>query len=160
MQATKERVVSIDYTLTDDQGNVLDTSRGRGPLSYLHGAGNIIPGLESALEGKSPGDTLSVSVPPADGYGERDAALIQSVPRSQFPAGAQVQPGAQFQAQTPVGPRVITVVDADPNSVTVDANHPLAGVSLNFEVEVVEVRDAAEEEIRHGHVHGPDGHEH
>ena len=160
MQATKEKVVSIDYTLTDDRGNVLDSSRGRGPLSYLHGAGNIIPGLENALEGKSPGDTLSVSVPPAEGYGERDAALVQSVPRSQFPAGAQVQPGAQFQAQTPAGPRVITVVDADDNAVTVDANHPLAGVSLNFEVEIVEVRDAAEEEIRHGHVHGPGGHEH
>lgn len=160
MEATKEKVVSIDYTLTDDKGNVLDSSSGRGPLAYLHGAGNIIPGLESALEGKSPGDSLSVKVSPAEGYGEHDAALVQDVPRSQFPPNVELERGTQFQAQTPQGPRIVTVVNVEDDSVTVDANHPLAGMELNFDVSVVEVRDAQAEELQHGHVHGPGGHAH
>jgi FKBP-type peptidyl-prolyl cis-trans isomerase SlyD len=134
MQATKEKVVSINYTLTDDQGKVLDTSSGRGPLSYLHGAGNIIPGLENALEGKSVGDSLNVTVPPGEGYGERDPDLVQNVPRDRFPADANIEVGDQFQAQTPSGRQVVTVVDVQDDAVTVDANHPLAGQALHFDV--------------------------
>lgn len=160
MQATAERVVSIDYTLTDDQGNVLDTSIGRSPLSYLHGAGNIIPGLERALEGKEAGASLEVTVAPEDGYGHHDPSLVQSVPRTQFPPGVVPSEGQQFQAQTGGGVRVVTVVDVNDDEVTVDANHPLAGQSLNFAVTVVEVREATAEELRHGHVHGPGGHAH
>jgi FKBP-type peptidyl-prolyl cis-trans isomerase SlyD len=160
MQATTEKVVSIDYTLKDDQGAVLDTSEGRGPLAYLHGAGNIIPGLEREIEGKAAGTPFEVTVPAADGYGERDDALVQPVPKSQFPAEANPQVGDQFHAQTPTGPRTVTVVKVAPDSVTIDANHPLAGQSLHFAGQVVEVREATQEELQHGHVHGPGGHAH
>lgn len=154
MQATSEKVVSIDYTLTDDSGNVLDSSEGRGPLEYLHGADNIIPGLERALEGKASGDAFDVSVAPEDAYGQRDPGLVQAVALSQFPEGADPQVGQKFQAETPDGPRTVTVVSRDANEVTIDANHPLAGQALNFAVKVVGVREASPEELQHGHVHG------
>lgn len=153
MQATKDRVVSINYTLRDDEGNTLDSSEGRGPFSYLHGANNIVPGLENALEGKSAGERISVSIAPQDAYGEHDPSLVQAVPRDRFPPGMEIKAGSQFQAQTEAGPRSIKVVDVQGDSVTVDANHPLAGMSLNFEVEIVDVREAAPEELRHGHAH-------
>ena len=153
MQVANEKVVSIDYTLTDEQGNVLDSSRGRGPLSYLHGSGHIIPGLESALEGKAAGEALKVTVAPADAYGEHDPEMVQPVPRDRFPQGAELEVGTQFQAQTPAGPRVVTVVEVQDDAVTVDANHPLAGKTLNFDVQVVSVREASEEELQHGHAH-------
>jgi FKBP-type peptidyl-prolyl cis-trans isomerase SlyD len=157
MQIAKNTVATIDYTLTSPDGQVLDSSNGREPLSYLHGASNIIPGLESALEGKGEGDSLQVKVPPGQGYGERDDRMIQSVPRSNFQGVAEIKPGMQFQAQTTQGPRVVTVVKVDPDQVTVDANHPLAGVELNFDVKVVGVREATKEEIAHGHAHGAGG---
>ena len=160
MQAMKDKVVSIDYTLTDGDGNTLDTSEGRGPLAYLHGAGNIIPGLETALEGKTSGDAFKVTVPAADAYGERDPDLVQPVPRDRFPDGADIEVGSQFQAQTAAGARTITVVEVKDGEVVIDANHPLAGQSLTFAVEVVEVRDAEPAELQHGHPHGPGGHEH
>ena len=160
MTITKDKVVSIDYTLTGEGGAVLDTSRGRGPLAYLHGAGNIIPGLEGALEGRSQGDQLTVSIPPESGYGPKDPKLVQRVPRTAFAAVTDIRPGMQFQAQTPQGTRVITVVDVADDNVTVDANHPLAGATLNFDVTIVGVRDATAEELSHGHVHGPGGHAH
>jgi FKBP-type peptidyl-prolyl cis-trans isomerase SlyD len=160
MQATAEKVVSIDYTLKDDQGQVLDTSEGRAPLAYLHGAGNIIPGLECELEGKPAGAPFEVTVPPADAYGERDDALVQPVPKSQFPEGANPQVGQQFQAQTPSGARTVTVVDVEPEAVVIDANHPLAGQALHFAGQIVEVRDATPEELQHGHVHAPGEHSH
>ncbi len=160
MQVAKDKVVSINYTLTDDQGTLLDSSKGREPLAYLHGAGNIIPGLEQALEGKSAGENLTVRVPPEEGYGERDDRLQQEVPREMFEGVDRVEPGMQFQAQTPAGTQIVTVRQVSDESVTVDANHPLAGVALNFEVDVVEVRDATDEELSHGHVHGPEGHAH
>ncbi len=160
MNITANKVVSIDYTLKDDQGQVLDTSEGREPLVYLHGAQNIIPGLESALEGKGTEEELSVRVDPEEGYGARDDAKIQEVPREMF-GDADVQVGAQYHAAGPNGEAlVVTVVSADDQNVTVDGNHPLAGVPLNFNVKVVEVRDATEEELEHGHVHGPEGHHH
>jgi FKBP-type peptidyl-prolyl cis-trans isomerase SlyD len=160
MQATSEKVVSIDYTLKDGQGTVIDTSQGRGPLAYLHGAGNIIPGLERELEGKTAGAAFEVTVLPTDAYGERDDALVQPVPKSRFPEGANPQVGQQFQAQTPTGARMVTVVNVEAESVTIDANHPLAGQSLHFAGQVVDVRDATQQELQHGHVHGPGGHSH
>lgn len=160
MEIAKEKVVSIDYTLKDEEGNVLDTSQGKGPLAYLHGAGNIIPGLENALEGKSAGESLNVKLSPADAYGEHVPELVQDVPRENFPPDAEIKAGMQFQAQTPEGPRLITVVETKDNEITIDANHPLSGKSLNFDVNVIEVRDATAEEVEHGHAHGQGGHHH
>lgn len=153
MQIAKNAVVAIDYTLTDTKGQVLDTSEGRGPLNYLHGAGNIIPGLERALEGKAEGEKLQVTVPPEEGYGQRDDALVQQVPKKLFAETAEPEPGMQFQAQGPQGTQLLTVVEVQDEQVTVDANHPLAGRELSFDVAVVNVREATPDEIEHGHVH-------
>lgn len=155
-----DKVVLIHYTLTDDAGKVLDSSSGREPLAYIQGHGNLIPGLERELEGKTAGTKLSVRISPEDGYGVRDPALVQRVPLRAF-GGTKVQPGMQFQAQDSSGhPRVVTVVGIQGDMVTVDGNHSLAGQNLNFEVEITEVRDATTEELEHGHVHGPGGHHH
>ena len=156
-----EKVVLIHYTLTDESGQVLDSSSGRDPLAYLHGKGNIIPGLEKALEGKQAGDKLNVAVQPAEGYGERDERLVQDVPREAFENVDEVNPGMQFQAQNEQGQaRVVTVTKVADDLITIDANHPLAGANLNFDVEVTEVREPTAEELEHGHVHGPGGHNH
>jgi len=160
MQIGKNSVVSFDYTLTDPQGKVIDSSKGQQPLTYLHGAGGIIPGLESQLEGKQAGDALTVTVAPEQAYGVKDAIMIQAVPRSAFKGVDDIQLGMQFQAQSPQGPRVVTVLAVSPTEVTVDANHPLAGMELKFDVNIVTVRAATEEELDHGHVHGPGGHHH
>jgi len=160
MEAETNKVVSIDYTLTNDEGKVLDSSEGRGPLAYLHGAANIIPGLEKELEGKTAGTEFDVKIPASEAYGERVPDLVQPLPRSQFPEGSDPQVGQQFQAQTPSGPRAVTVVKVEDETVTIDGNHPLAGQPLNFKGKVVEVREATSEELEHGHVHGPGGHEH
>ncbi len=159
MSHARQRVVSIHYTLTNDQGEVLDSSEGREPLSYLEGAQNIIPGLENALVSLQQGDSLKVSVEPQDAYGERHDHLVQSVPRSAFEGVDEVLPGMQFHAETPNGLQVIQVVGVDGDSVTIDANHPLAGERLHFDVEIVNARDASEEEIAHGHSHDG-GHHH
>jgi len=160
MQIETQKVVTLNYTLTDNEGTVIDQSND-GSFAYLHGASNIIPGLENALTGKAAGDTLSVSVTPADGYGERDDSKTQSVPRDMFPEDTPIEEGMQFHAQGPNGETiVVTVTGVADDSVTVDGNHPLAGVPLNFAVEIIEVRDASPEELEHGHVHGPDGHQH
>jgi FKBP-type peptidyl-prolyl cis-trans isomerase SlyD len=160
MQVTQDAVVSIHYTLTNDQGETLDSSAGGEPLAYLHGNGNLIPGLENALNGKQAGDKLTVKVAPAEGYGEYDKALVQRVPRRSFKGVADVQVGMQFQVQSGGGPRMVTVTQVAGDMVTVDGNHSLAGQTLNFDVEVTDVRAATEEELAHGHVHGPDGHHH
>lgn len=147
-------VVSMHYTLTDDEGNVLDSSQGADPLSYLHGAGNIIAGLEKALVGKVVGDTLQVRVEPAEGYGEINADFVQVVPASAFQGVDSIEPGMAFQAQGPDGSvRQITVKLVEGDDVTIDANHPLAGVALNFDVEIVGIREATDDEVAHGHVH-------
>ena len=159
-QVAKDKVVSIDYTLTGTGGEVIDSSQGGEPLTYLHGAGNIIPGLEQALEGKSAGEEINATVAPDQGYGQKNPGLIQPVPRSQFPGVSDIKVGMQFQAQTNHGPRVVTVVDMNDDTVTVDANHPLAGETLTFAVRVVEVRDATQQELDHGHAHGPGGAHH
>ncbi len=160
MQIAKDAVVTIDYTLTDEEGTVLDSSEGHEPLAYIHGVGNIIPGLERALEGRSAGDSLKVSVQPEDGYGERNDALTQVVPRERFELDDEIAVGMQFHTPTSGGMQVVTVVAVEGDEVTVDANHPLAGVTLNFDVTVAEVRPATPEELSHGHVHGPGGHDH
>lgn len=160
MQIANDVVVSIEYTLTDDQGTVIDSSVGGEPLTYLHGAGNIIPGLEGALEGKKVGDSFKVSVTPTEGYGEKDDGLLQVVPRSMFQGVDQMEVGMQFHAQTDHGMQVITVAGVEGDNITVDGNHPLAGQNLNFDVKVVDVRAATGEELEHGHVHGAGGHHH
>ncbi|UCC57318.1 MAG: peptidylprolyl isomerase [Gammaproteobacteria bacterium] len=160
MQIDKHSVVTLHYTLKDNDGNILDESSD-GSFCYLHGENNIIPGLENALTGKVTGDELSVSVPPEEAYGLHDAERTQSVPRHMFPTEQTIEPGMQFHAEGPEGQSLlVTVVKADDDTVTVDGNHPLAGVQLNFDVKVIAVRDAEEEEITHGHVHGPGGHHH
>jgi FKBP-type peptidyl-prolyl cis-trans isomerase SlyD len=160
MKIAEQKVVSIHYTLTDGGGSVLDSSSGSEPLSYLHGSGNIIPGLEGALAGRQAGEKLSVTVEPQQGYGARDERLVQAVPRSAFKGVTELAPGMQFQAQGPQGARLVVVTQVQHDVVTVDANHPLAGQTLHFEVEIAEVRDATAEELEHGHVHGPGGHHH
>ena len=155
----KDKVVTINYKLTDDGGQVLDSSEGREPLTYLHGGG-LIPGMEQALEGRAPGEQFNVTIPPEQGYGEKDPNMVQAVPRANFGGITQIDPGMQFQARTPEGSRVVTVVDVAPDTVTIDANHPLAGKTLHFDVSVVGVRDASPEELQHGHAHGPGGVQH
>lgn len=157
MKVTKNVVVSFDYELTGEDGEVIDTSKGRAPLTYLHGAHHIVPGLEAGLEGKSAGDSFKVKVAPEDGYGLRDEARTQVVPRAQLPAEGELVPGMQFQAKTQHGFQVFTVLSVDGESVTLDGNHPLAGATLQFDVTVVELRAASAEELAHGHVHGPGG---
>jgi FKBP-type peptidyl-prolyl cis-trans isomerase SlyD len=160
MNITKDRVVSIDYTLTDAGNNTLDSTGGADPLSYLHGHQNIIPGLEKALEGKSQGDSFKVTIPSADAYGEKDEQLVVTIPLGRFEGADNVEPGMQFQAETPDGGyRMVTVTEVTGNQVTIDGNHPLAGLDLNFDVTVVDVRDANAEELEHGHVHSH-GHHH
>jgi len=160
MQIAKDAVVLIHYTLTNDTGETLDSSSDGDPLAYLQGNGNLIPGLENALEGKQAGDKLTVKIAPSEGYGEYDKALVQSVPRRSFKGVGNVQIGMQFQVQTEQGVRAVTVTNIAGDMVTVDGNHPLAGQNLNFDVEVTEVRAATDEELAHGHVHGPGGHHH
>ena len=156
MQITKHKVAAIHYTLTDNDGNILDSSSGSDPLHYIHGIGNLIPGMEDGLEGKMKGDKFNIKVSPEKGYGVKNESLLQQVPRTAF--GSQpVELGMQFQTNS--GSEV-TVSKIGLDSITIDANHPLAGVELNFVVEVLEIRNATEEEISHGHVHGPGGHPH
>jgi FKBP-type peptidyl-prolyl cis-trans isomerase SlyD len=159
MNVEKNRVVSIDYTLTDDNNQVIDSSSGSEPLEYLHGHGAIIPGLERALEGKTAGDRITVTVPAADAYGEQDEHLVMRVPRAHFEGMESIETGMQFEAQTPDGYRVVTVTKVEDKDVTVDGNHPLAGMDLNFDVTIASVREAKPEELSHGHVHSH-GHSH
>ena len=160
MQIAQDTVVAIRYTLKNDAGETLDASSDGEPLTYLHGNGNLVPGLERALEGKKVGDKLSVAVPAADAYGELDGDLIQDVPRTAFRGIDDIQIGMQFQAQSNHGPRSVVVTKVTPEVITVDGNHPLAGQNLNFEVEIADIRTATREELEHGHVHGPGGHHH
>ena len=160
MSIAQDQVVSIHYTLRDDAGEVIDRSAEGAPLAYLHGRGQLIPGLERELTGKNPGEKLRVKIPPADAYGEYDGALVQKVPRRALKGVGNPRVGMRLQAQTPRGPRAVTVTQVSGDLVTLDGNHPLAGKNLDFEVEVAAVRPATEEELAHGHVHGPDGHHH
>ncbi|MBD8492426.1 FKBP-type peptidyl-prolyl cis-trans isomerase [Pseudomonas syringae] len=161
MPIAAKKAVSIDYTLTNDAGEVIDSSSGGAPLVYLHGAGNIIPGLEKALEGKDIGDELNVSIEPEDAYGEYSAELVSTLSRSMFEGVDELEVGMQFHASGPDGSmQIVTIRDLDGDDVTIDGNHPLAGQRLTFQVKVVDIREASEEEIAHGHVHGEGGHHH
>ena len=160
MQITSGKVVSIDYTLTNDENHTIDSSVGGQPLAYLHGNGQIIPGLEKALEGRKAGETLVVKVAAADGYGEHDPAKQAVIPRGQIQGVGELAVGMQLSARGEHSEQVVTVIQVDEDTVTIDANHPLAGENLNFDVTIREVRDATPEETSHGHVHGPGGHHH
>lgn len=157
----KDSVVALEYSLHLGDGQIVDHSEPGDPLVYLHGAGNIVPGLESALEGMGVGDTKKVVVAPAEGYGEHDPRGQQEVPREAFPPDFQPQEGMGIVAEGPNGETVNLWVKAvKPASIVIDQNHPLAGKTLHFSVEVKEVRAATAEELEHGHVHGPEGHGH
>ncbi|HEY7373749.1 MAG TPA: peptidylprolyl isomerase [Polyangia bacterium] len=157
MQIGAKKAVTFHYSLRDDDGTVLDSSDGRAPLTYLHGEGNIVPGLEKALEGKQAGDEVKATVPPEEGYGKRDESNIRNIPRRKLPEG-KLAPGMRMQLRTDQGPLVATVLAVKGDYVTLDANHPLADKTLHFDVKVVDVRDATDEELAHGHVHGPGAH--
>ena len=160
MTITPDTVVTLHYTLKDDAGEVIDSSAAGEPLAYLHGHGNIVPGLERELTGRNAGDKLSVRVLPAEGYGEYDKDLVQSVPRRALRGIKDVQPGMHLHAQTEHGPRTLTVTRVAADMVTLDGNHPLAGKHLNFDIHIEDVRQATEEVLSHGHVHGAHGHHH
>lgn len=160
MRIAERTVVTFHYTLTNDAGEVLDSSRGREPLPYLHGAGNIVPGLEKEMTDKAAGDTFDVVVSPEEGYGVHNPMMVQQVPKQAFGGVDQVEVGMQFEAQTGQGMLAVVITAIDGDMVTVDGNHPLAGQNLNFAIEVVDVREASVEECLHGHVHGPGGHHH
>src|SRR5712671_4316919 len=154
MEIGQDSVVSIHYTLTSDAGEVIDSSSGSDPLAYLQGHGNLIAGLERELRGKKAGDKLTVRIMPSEAYGEQDAALVQEVPRSAFGSDAKLQVGMQFQAESEHGHRTVTITKVVDDTITVDGNHPLAGQHLNFDVQVMDVRAATQEELSHGHIHG------
>ena len=160
MEITADRVVTIHYTLKDDDGAEVDSSAGGEPLAYIQGHGNLVAGLEKALEGKQNGNKLTVVVAPVDGYGVRDEALIQRVPKRALQGAGDLKKGMQFQARTEDGMRLFTVTAVIGDMVTLDGNHPLADQTLHFDVEIVEVREATTEELEHGHVHGAGGHHH
>ena len=152
------KVVSIHYTLKNNDGELLDQSEEGEPLSYVHGTESIVPGLEAALAGKSAGDKLSVSVAPEQGYGLRSESLVQELPRDAFGEIDDIQEWMRFQSESENGTRVISVTNVAADVITVDGNHPLAGETLNFDVEVDNVRDATTQEIEHGHVHSDGDH--
>lgn len=160
MKITKHAVVSIHYTLTDDEGTVIDSSQNGDPLTYMHGVGQLIPGLESELEGKAQGENLETRIDPENGYGTRDDNLVREVPKAQFEADGELHVGMQFQANSPEGAMIFTITKVEGEQVTIDGNHPLAGIHLNFAVSVQGVREATEQELEHGHAHGEEGHDH
>ncbi|MGR8942175.1 MAG: FKBP-type peptidyl-prolyl cis-trans isomerase [Gammaproteobacteria bacterium] len=158
MQVANNMAVSIHYTLTNDEGEVIDSSIGSDTLVYLHGKGNIISGLEKALTGKEVGEQFTVRIPAEDAYGEFMPDRVQVIPRSMFEGIDHLEVGMQFHADVSSGPGVVEIVDIDGDDITIDGNHPLAGVPLTFDIEIVDVRPATREELDHGHIHGPDCH--
>ncbi len=154
MQIADNMAVSIHYTLTNDDGEVLDSSIGEEALVYLHGVGNIIPGLEKALHGKVAGDKFNVRIAPEDAYGELMENMIQVISRDMFEGIDNIEVGMQFHADVSSGSGVVTVVNIEDDDITIDGNHPLAGLALTFDVEVIDVRAATQEEVAHGHIHG------
>ncbi len=160
MKIAKDHAVSFDYEVRNSRNELIDTSGDKGPLAYLHGYASIIPGLEKALEGKAAGDKIEAVVPPVEAYGMRDERRMAQVDRSIFPEGADIKPGMRFRATSEHGADNVVVVAVDGNTVTVDANHPLAGETITFKVTVRDVRPATEDEIAHGHVHHAHSHGH
>jgi FKBP-type peptidyl-prolyl cis-trans isomerase SlyD len=160
MNIAKDKVASIDYTLTNDAGEVIDSSSGREPLAYIHGAGGLIPGLEKELEGKVKGDKLIAIIAPEQAYGVRSEELVQDIPLDRFEDKSEIQVGAQFQVSNGDHTHIATVIEIGETDIKVDMNHPLADQTLHFDVEVMEVREPTKEELEHGHVHGAGGHHH
>lgn len=160
MQIANNTVASFHYTLRDTEGNVLESSDGSDPTVYLHGHNNMITGLEQAMNGHSAGDRFAVELEAKDAYGPRDEARIQRVPVKHLVFKGKLRPGMTVQLNTSEGRRPVTVAKAGRHSADIDTNHPLAGKALSFDVEILEVRDASEEELAHGHAHGPGGHQH
>ena len=156
MEIKNQLVASIHYTLKDDEGTVIDSSEGQAPLDYIHGAQNIVPGLEKELTGKQVGDKFHVVVAPEEGYGEYDASLVQAVPRSMFSGVDDIEVGMEFHAQTQQGMQVVEVVEVEEDTITINGNHPLAGKTLNFDIEVTAIREATADELAQGHLHKPD----
>jgi FKBP-type peptidyl-prolyl cis-trans isomerase SlyD len=160
MEIEENKVVQMHYTLKNDAQEVLDTSEGKDPLTYLHAEGSIIPGLFKAITGKKVGEKVSVVVKPEEGYGDQDTSMVQKVPKEAFKGMDDLSVGIKVQAETDQGIQIATVTDIQEEEVTIDLNHPLAGETLHFDVEITDIREATEEEISHGHVHGPGGHQH
>jgi FKBP-type peptidyl-prolyl cis-trans isomerase SlyD len=152
-------VVSFHYTLRNKDGQLLDSSSGGEPIAFLEGSGQIIDGLEAALLGAAEGAKLKVEVEAARAYGVRDATLVRTVKRSVLPVD-ELKLGDMFQTGQDRHAPVVTVTAIDGDDVTLDANHPLAGVDLVFDTEIVGVREATADEVAHGHAHGPGGHHH
>lgn len=160
MKIKKNAVVAMHYRLTNNAGDLIDESNDT-PLTFIYGIGQIIPGLEAALEGKVANDKLKVKVDAKDAYGERNDAMVQAIPKSQLVGVPNLQVGMQLEAQADENQRIIvTVTEIQDDHIVIDGNHPLAGVELNFDVEIINVREATAEELDHGHVHGPGGHQH
>ena len=160
MQIASGSVVIFDYTLTDDDGDIIDSSKGGEPLAYIQGEGQIVPGLEKAMEGKKSSDSFRVSVSPEEGYGVHDPENISVVPADQIEGGEELEEGMQLHTEGEFGEQTVIITKIEGNEVTIDGNHPLAGMTLNFDITIREVRPATKEELDHGHVHGPGGHHH
>ena len=157
----EDTIVSVHYKLSLESGEVVDRSQEGEPLNYLHGHGNIVPGLESQMGGRRVGDKFSAKVPPEEGYGTHDPERIVRAPRASFPADVELAPGMQFETEDDRGnPMMVKLTEVDEEEVTIDENHPLAGKTLLFEIEITAIRAATAEELEHGHAHGPDGHHH
>jgi len=160
MKIAQNTVVTLNYTLKNGDGILLDTSEGRELLVYLHGVGGLIPGLEKELDGREKGTKLKAVIPPTEAYGDRNEELVQVVSKDGFQGVEELQVGMQVQLDNDQNPEIASISKIEGNDVTLDMNHPLAGMTLHFDVDIVEIREADEEEIIHGHVHGPDGHHH
>ncbi|MFO8102082.1 MAG: peptidylprolyl isomerase [Dehalococcoidia bacterium] len=150
MQIAVNRIATYEFKVTDETGEILDSSEESGPYPYLHGNGHLIPGLESAMEGKSPGETFNVTVPPAQGYGVRDESLVQDIPRDRFAGMEMLYEGMMLEARYKDETRLMTIIRMDDENVTVDGNHPLAGLTLNFDITIIDVREATPEELEQG----------
>lgn len=160
MKIEKGSVVSLNFTLTDSDKNLIESSEAKKPLMYLHGFQNLLPKVEEALNGKATGEKVNVSVTKTEAYGDVVPELIQTVKREQFENSKDLQEGMAFQVQTPEGVQVFAITKINGDDITIDGNHPLAGMDLEFALEVLDIREASKEEMDHGHVHGPGGHEH
>jgi FKBP-type peptidyl-prolyl cis-trans isomerase SlyD len=160
MQITPGSVVVFDYTLTDDDKDIIDSSVGSEPLAYIQGEGQIVPGLEKAMEGKKAGDSFKISLPPEEGYGVHDPENISVVPADQIEGGEELEEGMQLHTEGEFGEQTVIITKIVGNEVTIDGNHPLAGMTLHFDIAIRDVRPATDEERDHGHVHGPGGHHH
>lgn len=160
MQVADDMVVAFHFTLTTDGGELIHSTRPDAPLTYLHGRGELIEGLENAMLGRSEGATFDLTLEPSQAYGQRDPQLVQTVDRAEFPGGEELEVGMKFRVEDDLGQRTITIAEIDGDQVKVDGNHPLAGETISFEVEILEIREASQEELSHGHAHPPGGHGH